>query len=71
MPAARDFVTDAYAHCKFIGCTAGANRLFDAVGLADHRDEGFIALDQGATPEDYLQRCRGLRYWDRLRVSVV
>ena len=71
MPAARDFVTDAYAHCKFIGLTAGAVRLLDAVGLAERRDEGFVTLDGGASPEDYLQRCRSLRYWDRLRVSVV
>jgi hypothetical protein len=32
-PAARDFVTDAVAHCKFIGYTSGAAGLFEAVGL--------------------------------------
>ena len=32
-PAARDFVTDAYAHCKFIGYTGDAAPLFEAAGL--------------------------------------
>ena len=30
LPAARDFVTDAYAHCKFIGYTGDAAPLFEA-----------------------------------------
>ena len=36
-PAARDFVTDAFAHCKFIGYTSEAIPLFEACGLAGHR----------------------------------
>jgi catalase len=35
---ARDFVTDAYAHCKFIGYTGDAVPLFEASGRpADRR----------------------------------
>jgi len=34
LPAARDFVTDAYAHCKFIGYTGDAAPLFEAAGLS-------------------------------------
>ena len=33
-PAARDFVTDAFAHCKFIGYVGDAAPLFEAAGLA-------------------------------------
>ena len=33
LPAARDFVADAYAHCKFVGYTGDAAPLFDAAGL--------------------------------------
>jgi catalase len=63
-PAARDFVTDAYAHAKFIGYTDAATPLFTAVGLGDKLDDGFIAIDAGNTG-DFLSRCVPLRYWDR------
>ena len=43
-PAARDFVSDAYAHGKFIGYTAPTMALFSACGL-DHRiDDGFVEI---------------------------
>jgi putative intracellular protease/amidase len=48
-PAARDFVTDAVAHCKFIGYTGGASVLFEAAGLRGDPgglDEGFVSLDE-------------------------
>jgi catalase len=32
-PAVRDFVADAYSHCKFIGYTGDASSLFEAAGL--------------------------------------
>src|SRR6266566_3820793 len=43
-PAARDFVTDAYAHYKFIGYTGDAAPLLDATGISELRDAGFIEL---------------------------
>jgi len=43
-PAARDFVNDAYAHCKLVGYTADAGELFDATGLSKMMDDGFIDL---------------------------
>ncbi len=63
-PAARDFVTDAYAHRKFVGYTADAMPLFQACGLDDRLDDGFIAIDQ-STPADFIARCAKLRFWDR------
>jgi catalase len=71
-PAARDFVTDAVAHCKFIGYTGGASVLFEAAGLpADPADldEGFISLDE-YPPAEFIARCRQLRHWDRQRATV-
>src|SRR6185312_11291302 len=44
-PAVRDFVADAYAHCKFIGYTGDASPLFEAAGL---RDRLHLALRQTA-----------------------
>jgi catalase len=72
-PAARDFVTDAVAHCKFIGYTSGASVLFEAAGLpADPSgtDEGFVSLDD-YPPAEFVARCRRLRHWDRQRAAVV
>ncbi|HTU76009.1 MAG TPA: catalase [Trebonia sp.] len=68
-PAARDFVADAYAHCKFIAATAGAEPLFAAAGLAGGAvaDGGFADLSE-QTPADFIARCRQLRFWDRQRV---
>jgi catalase len=66
-PAARDFVTDAVAHCKFIGYTSGAAVLFEAAGLpADPADEddGFISLDEYPVAE-FIARARQLRHWQR------
>jgi catalase len=83
-PAARDFVTDAVAHCKFIGYTSGAAVLFEAAGLPGTSSEsglsggsggpgdldgGFISLDDYPAAE-FVARCRQLRYWDRQRVVV-
>jgi catalase len=63
-PAARDFVTDAYAHRKFIGYTADALPLFQACGLDGRLDDGFIAIDQ-STPAEFIASCAKLRFWDR------
>jgi catalase len=65
LPPARDFVNDAFAHCKFIGHTDGATSLFEAVGLADKVDGGFVALSNGDSAGGLLDACAALRYWDR------
>ncbi|HXT92401.1 MAG TPA: catalase [Trebonia sp.] len=66
-PTARDFVTDAVAHCKFIGYTSGAAVLFEAAGLPtdpSSADDGFISLGEHPAAE-FVARCRQLRYWHR------
>ena len=63
-PAARDFVTDAYAHCKFIGYAGELGPLFEAAGLTSLIDDGFISLDDRSAA-DFFTRCTGLRYWAR------
>ncbi len=66
-PAARDFVTDAVAHSKFIGYTSGAAVLFEAAGLPmdpASTDDGFISLSEHPAAE-FIARCRQLRHWDR------
>jgi catalase len=69
IPAARDFVTDAYAHCKFVGYTGDAQPLFDASGLTSLIDGGFISLDDRSAA-DFLSQCGQLRFWDRQLAPV-
>ncbi|HEV7687271.1 MAG TPA: catalase, partial [Acidimicrobiia bacterium] len=64
-PAARDFVTDAFAHCKFIGHGPDAAPLFESTGLGSLTDDGFIRLVDGASTEQFIARCAELRFWDR------
>ena len=70
-PAARDFISDAYAHCKFIAYTSGAAALLETAGLRGDSppDGGFISLDDHE-PADFIARCRQLRFWDRLRAPA-
>jgi catalase len=63
--AARDFVTDAYAHAKFVGCGSDATALLDAAGLQAGMDAGMIEIADEAGVESFLLRCRDLRFWER------
>jgi catalase len=62
---ARDFVADAFAHCKFIAFTAEAIPLFEKAGVAPDADEGLIALEGPASVSAFLANCRKLRLWAR------
>ena len=64
MPPARDFVTDALAHGKFIGLTGGADPLLKQAGVTDKVDDGCFRLDDGGL-DDFLNALPGLRKWDR------
>ena len=63
-PAVRDFVTDAYAHCKFIGYVGDASPLFEAAGLGNLIDDGFADLGR-ISAADFIARCAELRFWPR------
>jgi catalase len=64
-PAAKDFVSDAFAHCKFIACTAEAKPLFEKAGVAGDLDDGVFALSGPEDVQSFLKACGKLRYWDR------
>ena len=60
---ARDFVADAYAHCKFIGYVDAALPLLGKAGIAiDDLDEGCITLGGARTPgiHRYPRQASGL-----------
>ncbi len=67
----RDFVSDAFAHCKFIGLSQGGMTLMSGAGLADKLDAGCIPLDSADDPAVFLAALGPLRVWDReLSVDV-
>ncbi len=64
-PAARDFVSDAYAHAKFIGYGAGGADLLRAAGLGERIDDGMVEIGGAGDVSTFLSRCRELRFWER------
>ena len=62
---AKDFVNDAFGHCKFIAYSAEAMALFEKAGLAEDLDEGCLPLAKPKDAADFLEACGALRYWDR------
>lgn len=64
-PAARDFVADAFAHCKFIGYADAAKPLFEKAGIADSLDEGVIALNGAKDVAGFIGSLGKLRIWER------
>jgi catalase len=63
--AARDFVADAFAHCKFIAFTANAVALLRKAGVDPQADEGMIALGEPEAIATFIESCRKLRLWSR------
>ena len=63
--AARDFVADAFAHCKFIGFTSGAVPLLQKAGVDPEADEGLIELEDPKAVAGFIESCRKLRLWSR------
>jgi catalase len=65
MPAARDFVADAYAHCKYIGYTEGALDLLNAALGGQPLDDGVIAVDTKSSIAGFAEQLVNLRVWAR------
>jgi catalase len=63
--AAKDFVTDAFAHCKYIGIGAEAEPIFAAAGIAEDLDEACLPLGKPADAMGFIEACRALRFWPR------
>ncbi len=69
--AAKDFITDAFAHCKFIGMTAEAEPIFVKAGIGDDLDEACLPLGKAGDAKSFIQACRALRHWPReLKVDL-
>jgi len=62
---AKDFLSDAHAHCKFIACNAASAALFAACGISEADDDGLCAVSDAASVERFLTACATLRHWPR------
>jgi catalase len=63
--AAKDFASDAFAHCKFIGFSAEAAPIFDAAGIGAELDEACFPLAKAGDAKSFIEACRALRHWPR------
>jgi catalase len=61
---ARDFVADAFAHCKFIAISPQAAKLLRNSGI-DPKAEGVVTLDSKGAARGFVETCRKLRLWSR------
>jgi catalase len=68
--AAKDFVSDAFAHLKFIAYVETAMPLFDKAGIAADLDEGCFTLNAPKDAEVFVKACRKLRRWDREQLVI-
>ena len=62
---ARDFVADAFAHCKFIGYTKAVVPLFEKAGVADSLDDGCVVLSSPKDVGAFVSSLGELRFWAR------
>jgi catalase len=63
---ARDFVADAFAHCKFIGFVDAAVPLLRKAGISEaDYDEGLIALSKAKDAGPFVEGLGKLRVWGR------
>ena len=63
--AAKDFVNDAFGHCKFIAYSAEAEALLEKAGLLPDLDEGCLALAKSGDVKAFIEACGQLRFWPR------
>ncbi|UXS40284.1 catalase [Agrobacterium tumefaciens] len=62
---ARDFVADAFQHCKFIGYDQSALPLLEKAGIADVMDEGMLPLPGEGGLSAFVSELGKLRVWAR------
>ena len=62
---ARDFVADAFAHCKFIAYVEAARPLLEKAGIDNTLDDGCVALSGPKDVASFLNVLGALRLWAR------
>ncbi|NCP11342.1 MAG: catalase [Sphingomonadales bacterium] len=65
----QDFVSDAFAHAKFIAYSEEVMAIFKAVGIDGKLDKGVAKLGGGDDAKSFIDQCGELRFWDRVAVK--
>jgi catalase len=69
--AAKDFASDAFAHCKFIGHNPDAKTLFAEARIPGELDAGFVAMSSSNDVQSFVDQLGKLRFWPReLKVDL-
>jgi catalase len=63
--AARDFVADAFQHCKYIGYDQSAVPLLEKAGISAQLDEGTVQLSDNKDVAAFVAELGKLRVWGR------
>ena len=61
----KDFVADAFAHCKFMGLSPEAKPLLVKAGIAEDLDDGCLGLKSADDAKAFVAALGPLRFWDR------
>ena len=61
----KDFVSDAFAHCKMIAYTPETSVLFKKAGIADDLDGGCFEVADAKSITAFLDACKTGRFWER------
>ena len=61
----KDFVADAFAHCKFMGLSPEAKPLLVNAGIAEDLDDGCLGLESADDAKAFVAALGPLRFWDR------
>ncbi len=69
--SAKDFVSDAYGHLKFIAYVKAATPLFEKAGIPGKMDDGFVELTSPKSTAQFVALCRKLRLWQREQVVTM
>ncbi len=69
MPAARDFIADAFSHFKFIAYVKEAEPLLKQIDLAENLDAGCVLLKQKSNIKEFVKQCSQLRFWQREKIK--
>lgn len=61
---AKDFLSDAYRHCKIIGRVEGSDPLFEAAGVPIDADEGLVKVAERKL-KPFFEAAKRHRIWER------
>ena len=64
-PEARDFLADAFTHCKFIAFNSEAAALVEKTGLSNSLDEGLMQISSIEEIRSFVSQLGQLRLWKR------